>query len=101
MSRKDYTKFSSSQIKANIELDEIFEEPTIEEEQVEQKVGTVVDCTKLNVRRKPNPISEVVCEIPNAATVLIDDAESTNEFYKICTSAGIEGYCMKKFIEIL
>lgn len=101
MSRKDYTKFSSNQIKANIELDEILEEPAVEEEQVEQKVGTVVGCVKLNVRRKPNPISEVLCEIPNAATVLVDDAESTVEFYKICTSAGIEGYCMKKFIEIL
>ena len=26
--------------------------------------------------------------------------ESTEDFYKICTESGINGYCLKKFIEI-
>jgi hypothetical protein len=31
---------------------------------------------------------------------MIDEKESTEEFYKVCTAAGIEGFCMKKFIAI-
>jgi len=40
----------------------------------------------------------VICTINCHAEVEIDELESTDDFYKICTASGVEGYCMKKFI---
>jgi len=66
----------------------------------EVKIGIVANCKKLNVREKPTVEAPVVCEIVCQTEVMIDEKESTEEFYKICTAAGIEGFCMKKFIAI-
>ena len=63
-------------------------------------IGKVVGCSKLNVREQASTYSDVVCEISVNTNVMIDDNDSSNEFYKICTEFGIEGYCMKKFIEV-
>jgi hypothetical protein len=46
------------------------------------KIGFVTNCKKLNVREKPKTDS------------------ATEEFYKVFTVAGIEGFCMKNFITI-
>ena len=62
--------------------------------------GTVVNCGKLNVREAPTVSSAVVCEIPVNSEVAIDTDNSTDEFYKVCTEHGFEGYCMKKYIEV-
>ena len=67
----------------------------------ESKEGMVTDCVKLNVRLEPNSDADVVGQI-NASTKLeVYENESTEDFYKICTHSGVEGYCMKKFITIL
>ena len=64
------------------------------------KIGIVTNCKKLNVREKPTVEAPVVCEIVCQTELMIDEKESTEEFYKVCTAAGIEGFCMKKFIAI-
>jgi uncharacterized protein YgiM (DUF1202 family) len=64
------------------------------------KIGLVANCKKLNVREKPTVEAPVVCEIVCQTEVMIDEKESTEEFYKVYTAAGIEGFCMKKFIAI-
>lgn len=64
------------------------------------KIGLVSNCKKLNVREKPTIEAPVVCEIVCQTEVMIDEKESTEEFYKVYTAAGIEGFCMKKFIAI-
>jgi hypothetical protein len=74
-------------------------EPVVETPKPEV-VGVVVDCAKLNVRAQPNPRATVVCVIPQSSEVTVDEAESTEEFYKVCTAAGAEGFCMKEFIEL-
>lgn len=99
MSTMDYTKFT----KPNKSKEAVVEPVEVQngvEEKVEQisMIGVVVDCTKLNVRRKPNPNSEVVCEISVGSEVTICEDESTNDFYKVCTAAGAEGFCMRKYI---
>lgn len=63
-------------------------------------IGVVADCTKLNVRESPSMDADVVCEISKHTEVMISDSESTDDFYKICTDSGIEGFCMKKFITV-
>lgn len=62
------------------------------------KIGRVFGCTNLNVRKAPKTNATVICTINCHAEVEIDELESTDDFYKICTASGIEGYCMKKFI---
>ena len=62
------------------------------------KIGRVFGCTSLNVRKAPKTNAMIICTINCHAEVEIDELESTDDFYKICTASGIEGYCMKKFI---
>lgn len=111
MSNKDYTKYAKA---ANETVEEVIEtpvetapeiEPIVEEVVVEEapeipqhKTGRVFSCAKLNVRKAPHFEADVVCEIPVNTEVEINEAESTNDFYKICTASGIEGFCMKSYI---
>lgn len=68
---------------------------------VPPKTGIVVDCARLNVRKKPKADAEVAVIIDRSAEVMIDEENSTKSFYKVCTEVGVEGYCMKQFIKIL
>lgn len=77
------------------------ESEPLEETAVVDTIGIVVDCKKLRVRKLPNAISETLCEIPASSTVKIDLEKSTVGFYKVCTEAGIEGYCMKQYIAVV
>lgn len=74
--------------------------PIVTEVAAPKNLGKVVDCVRLNVREEPSTKASVVFEIPVGSMVFIDETCSTDEFYKICTEHGVEGYCMKKFIEI-
>lgn len=71
-----------------------------EQEAVKPIIGVVTDCLKLRVRKQPNASAEVLCEIDALSEVQIEEKESTEEFYKVCTEAGVEGFCMKKFIAV-
>lgn len=61
--------------------------------------GVVVDCAKLNVRAEPSIDADIVCAIDVMSEIKIDVNESNNEWFKIHTAAGIEGYCMRKFVD--
>lgn len=64
--------------------------------------GTVANCTKLNVRTKPSADSEVLCAIPVNSKVVIDETKSVPPtWFNVCTEAGVEGFCMSKYIQIL
>ena len=125
---KNYSKFS--QKKENVNLEEIFPEteaveadakqelimdPVVESEaeqaqeivkesqKVEesvQTVGFVDNCEHLRVRKESNVDSEELCIINKLSEVVIDLDNSTDYFYKVKTSEGVEGYCMKKFITV-
>lgn len=62
--------------------------------------GVVTDCLKLNVREAASPDAEVLAVIDALSEVVVDADASTNEFYKVRTTAGVEGFCMKKFITL-
>lgn len=74
--------------------------PVVPEVETPKNLGKVVGCVKLNVREEPSTKAPVVFEISVGSMVFIDETCSTDEFYKICTEHGVEGYCMKKFVEI-
>lgn len=60
--------------------------------------GVVIDCARLNVRVAPNTNANAICTIASGAEVTINVAESTDEWFSICTASGVNGYCMKRYI---
>ena len=64
------------------------------------KAGKVVNCSKLNVRKRPVATAEVICIIDVNTEVVVDEEKSTAEFFKVVLNSGTEGYCMKKFIAV-
>lgn len=99
MSNRDYTRFTKHSAKPVVEPEEFQNgvDETVEEES--KLIGVVVDCHKLNIRMEPDTDAEIVGTIPVDSEVTIEDF-TLDEFYKVCTTAGAEGYCMKKFIQI-
>lgn len=80
-------------------------EPTVdakveEDNKADTIIGVVTECVKLNVRKEPVADAEVLTTIPLGAEVQVDISESTNGYYKVCTGAGVEGYCVEKYINI-
>lgn len=65
-----------------------------------ESIDGVVNCTKLYVRSDATVDSDPVGIIDRDSKVFIYEDESTEEFYKVCTATGLEGYCMKKFISV-
>lgn len=69
----------------------------------ESKVGIVANCEKLNLRRSPLKDSDganIITELLSGVAVVIDEDELTPDFYKVTTETGLEGYCMRRFIEL-
>ena len=63
--------------------------------------GIVQNCNMLNIRQKPSTTANVVDIIGEGTEVEVELTESTEDFYKICTAAGSEGYCMANYIKIV
>lgn len=85
-----------------VDSTEIAEDTRVEEneEAVENIIGVVTDCLKLNIRKEPNKDSDVVVVVTCLDELKIDLDASTDDWYAVCTVAGIEGFCMKKFIAV-
>lgn len=60
----------------------------------------VVECLRLHIFAEPNLDSEIVCKIRFATEVRVDMENSTEDFYKIYTAIGAEGFCQKNHIFI-
>lgn len=74
-------------------------EPEVVQEPTPKTVeGTVVGCAKLNVRVKPNIYAAVVNVIDANDKVVIDTDESVKDWYKVRTTNGIIGFCMRKYV---
>lgn len=81
---------------ANVEVE--VDEP-VEEKAAESLIG-VVNCKLLNIRKKPSAESEVVTAVPADTVLMIEPDKSSEEWYKVYTEAGVEGFCMKKFVAV-
>lgn len=64
----------------------------------ESMIGVVTNCSRLNVRKEPDINSGVVCVINALSELMIEPEQSTEEWYRVCTESGAEGYCMRKFV---
>ena len=74
--------------------------PEVTPEEPELLLGVVTDCAKLNVRKAPEVTAPIICTIPRDTEVEVLFEESTDEFYKVLTATGVEGFCMAKYIAI-
>ena len=78
----------------------VVSEPVTTEATVTEVTGVVVNCNKLNVRKEAKKESEVIVIINKNEQVTVNVTNSTEDFYKVTTATGIEGYCMKQFINV-
>lgn len=62
--------------------------------------GTVSDCEELFVREGPSKEFDAICTLKKGDTVTVYPESSSNDFYKVCTFFGVEGYCMKSYINV-
>ena len=60
----------------------------------------IVNCLRLHVFSEPNTDSEVVCKLRYLTEVEIDFENSTEDFYKVYTAIGAEGFCQKDLLII-
>lgn len=110
---RNYTDYTKPQQPAPVGEEEVKVEAPVVEETVEEVVveeeipaepecvyGSVAGCERLNVRKAPNASASIITTLVTDTEVMIDKDNSTDDFYKICTGAGVEGYCMKKFIKL-
>lgn len=63
-------------------------------------IGKISGFEKLYVRKEASKDSEPVGIVTDKDDLSIDVARSTNDFYKVITSNGLEGYCVKEFVKI-
>lgn len=82
------------------EVDAADEEQIVCPEKCKYVPGTVVGCTKLNVREHPNSTADVKSVIDSGAEVKVCVAHNFEDWYEVCTASGVEGYCMAKFINV-
>lgn len=123
MSRHNYSQYSNykkhnnnaaeettpvaAEVKMEVETPEtaaviapVLVQETVETVQLpETVIGTVVDCAKLNVRAEASVDGGVLCVLPVKSEIKINVAKSNDEWFSVCTSTGVEGYCMKKFVD--
>lgn len=103
--RTNYTNYSSK--KPNDEpqkpiKDEVTEFVEVNESvEATNHIGVVVGCEKLNVRKEPSINSVVVFQFPCNMEVEIFIDKSTEDWFYVCNAAGIEGFCMKKYIDFI
>ena len=61
--------------------------------------GFVVNCAKLNVREKASTDSNIVCVLNSMSDIRVDVAKSNNKWVYVYTASGLEGYCMREYID--
>lgn len=102
--RKDYTKFSKPSLheeKAD-KKETKREEPTEPMKPIKDEPKTTignVTAKRLNIREKPDIGSSILCVV-EANSELMIEKDVSKEWFKVCTVLGVEGYCMKKFVDI-
>ena len=84
-----------------IEIDDsVSADEIVEETESPSLIGVVSGCAKLNIRKESNITSDPVCIVPEKSVLLIDQDLSTDEWYKVYTETGMEGFCMKKYVTV-
>lgn len=110
ITKNEFVEEEFSEIEVTEEPKEIDKVEEIEatEEIVEESIdppakpmfGTVTGCKMLNVRSEPSAKAKISSVINNGDRLMVNLANSTDDWLNVYTEAGIEGYCMKKYLAI-
>lgn len=65
----------------------------------EMPIG-VANCLRLHIYSEPDTSSEIVCKVRYLTELSIDLDNSTEDFYKVCTAIGAEGFCEKNLVTV-
>ena len=93
-------------IESTEEVEETTTEPEVIVPNIEdgvennEVIGKISGFEKLYVRKESNKNSEPVGIVTDKDDLSIDLSYSTDTFYKVITSNGLEGYCVKEFVKI-
>lgn len=68
--------------------------------EVEPTKRAFVNCLRLHILSEPRADSTVVCKLRYLTEVRVDLDDSTDDFYKIYTAIGAEGYCQKNLLTV-
>lgn len=65
-----------------------------------QQVGVIVNCMMTHIYADPDEDSAIIFCVTCLSEVMVELQFCDDEFYKVCTACGVEGYCKKKFVAI-
>lgn len=96
----DYTSYSNDDIHNEPIIEAFYEEVPVEEEpKTELQMGKIANAEKVYLRSEPEVRDGNDVKVLDKGTdILISDI--SGEWCKICTESGLEGYVMKKFVDI-
>ena len=60
--------------------------------------GVVANCTKLNIRKDPSVHAEILGVVNVDSEMKIDMDKSNDKWFYVSTAVGIDGYCMRDFV---
>lgn len=86
------------EINDHITLNNVNNVPETEANSENSDEYIVSNCKRLNVRTAPTTDSDVICIIRSGTSLKVDFQESNDNWYKVCTSSGVEGYCMRDYV---
>ena len=117
MSKHNYNNYSKPKPKLEPEEKPVVQEvePVIEgqtvipevttpheaETRVARLPGIVGNCARLNVRKEPNKMADVIAVLEAGSEVRLVSEKPVNGFYNVIAADGREGYCMCDYISIL
>jgi hypothetical protein len=60
----------------------------------------VVDSVRLHILSEPRSDADVVCKVRYLTELKIVDERFVDDYMKVCTATGAEGYCDRRLVKI-
>ena len=67
---------------------------------MKKRKTAVADCVRLHILSAPRSNADVVCKVRYLTELLITEERPGDDYYKVCTVSGAEGYCEKSLVRI-
>ena len=103
MSKNNYRNYSKNYAKPSVEeVETPVVEPTPESVVTIESptIGVVIDCELLNIRKAPKADADILTRVKAKEQLMINTDKSTGNWYAVRTQTGIEGYCVKEYVEV-
>ena len=60
----------------------------------------IVNCSRLNIRKRPDIDSDPLCVVEKDCKLEVDSNYQNDDWIKATTPDGVSGYCMLKFVDL-